>query len=518
MQTTQAEQPITYVIGHVTRPNYALTQHIKLQQHVSAIMDQPDARRHQAIVAIKRWDLDGLFDDVPKEFYLVKGEHIAYVYLRPETSTDDPTRFANLIRLSPKVVKIILDSDGTSFSEAFGNPDSSVDAADLRMTALMDPSVFADLGFQEYVTVTDLATYDKTPVTNRFVRDDQRWVAFERVEEDKPMLLSGVHLMTRNNRNLVRQALSDLQERGAVITPSADGGEETKTVESLEVLAERHGVYLGALRDMEAYDKLPNEEYVVAMNRFKQAEVQKYHAEELAKDAALKPLHDWVMEAFGQPFETIGIQDALNEIGDPELSAKFGFSVVSEADSGEHYDDAEPGVFVVAFDGCIVEDQRPIIGPESPYAVGTLRALQKTGNALIIYHNRATDDLFEEMVKYFFTVDIKPDAYVRHINADGFEVGGEFGLVYPNPDAIHPLLDFGDETGTKPFDYLFDVRQFGAPTVNISGTVGQSLTYYWPSAVEALSALGYIEDEEVAMASAEEYDGLAQKVQNSLTS
>lgn len=50
-------------------------------------------------------------------------------------------------------------------------------------------------------------------------------------------------------------------------------------------------------------------------------------------------------------------------------------------------------IIAVDFDGTIVENQFPDIGPEVPFALSTLRVLQKKGHKIVLWTVRADENL-----------------------------------------------------------------------------------------------------------------------------
>lgn len=105
-------------------------------------------------------------------------------------------------------------------------------------------------------------------------------------------------------------------------------------------------------------------------------------------------------------------------------------------------------IIAVDFDGTIVEHAYPAIGKEIPFAIETLKMLQKDRHLLILWTVRE-GELLDEAVKYckdrgveFYAVnDSMPDKVdekfaTRKVNADLFiddrNLGGlpEWGLIY----------------------------------------------------------------------------------------
>ena len=105
-------------------------------------------------------------------------------------------------------------------------------------------------------------------------------------------------------------------------------------------------------------------------------------------------------------------------------------------------------IIAVDFDGTIVEHQYPRIGKEIPFAIETLKMLQKDGHRLILWTFRKEKEL-EEALNYckekgvvFYAVnksypeEVFDDTISRKIHADLFiddrNIGGlpDWGLIY----------------------------------------------------------------------------------------
>lgn len=117
-------------------------------------------------------------------------------------------------------------------------------------------------------------------------------------------------------------------------------------------------------------------------------------------------------------------------------------------------------VIAVDFDGTIVEHRYPRIGKERPFAIETLKKLQKEQHRLILWSVRE-GELLEEAVEFcrergleFYAVNSnyaeetpQSDHYTRKLKADLFiddrNLGGlpDWGLIYR---MIHERLDYED--------------------------------------------------------------------------
>lgn len=482
----QNSQPVTYIKALVVKPSYAVTQHTKIQQHVSLLMDAPGAARQECIVAIKRGDLRQIFDVVPKEFYVMQDGILTYVYLKQDVRDDEHECFGYLVRLNQEVVRLIFESDDTTAEEVFNQETNGISGCWMRMVALAEESRYRDHGFDKMTTIITEEEYENLRVQAQFNRDlgwDEHMPWAD--EEKKPTVsLAHVPLTSRANRILVRNALDTLMDRAT--KRSANHPEiELPTIEQL---AEQHGVYLSALCDLAEIDALPDAEYVEAMVKFKKAEVTKYHMEAIRDEKTTKPLNEWVLEMFGEEFESFGRRELLAEIANP-----------FDADgSGEQEDieSPEPAIFVVGFDGCIVEDRRPVLGPESPFAISVLQALQANGHAVIILHDRDNEEL-NTMDEFFASAGFLPNAFATAIGARGIRFSN---LAKATQNGGHPLLDFEvnemEEDHIVPIDYLIDNRSFLAPSVEISGGVNCPSTMYWGDFVSPLVAMGYLKEDQ----------------------
>lgn len=477
------EFPIVYARATVVLPAHALSRHAALQQHVSVLIQQPDYRSRQALVAIREIDFQRLFpEQMPREFYVVNNGKLSYVAMK-ELQKGDQERFGTIIALDMSIVETIF----TNF-DAFlqGLEVESEQLPLLRITVLTPPSTFDQHLMAERVTVMTKEEFDDTKVMHKFDESLRAWVSNDDPipeEAEKPRVhLKDIPLTTRGGRRLVRETidkhraqLEDLYQRSASQLSFEDWMEQAQ------------GVNMKALKDLETIDNLPDDKYVEAIVAFKKAEVQAYHSQEVKDEKTDMHLFDWTKLHFKVEFNDLGRAEAEAELQ--------GMEIVPEADYAADAD--QPAVFLVTFDGTIVEDQRPSIGPESPYALGALKALVKNGHKVFIFSSRQHED--EQAMFQFFTDNgFHPVGAVNEMEVDG-QLYNEF---------VHFLNEEDkDSFEFLEVDYLIDHRQFGVPTIQISSN--GPVTYYWADLVQRLLDYNYLSEDDVV----EIMEGLQQKAE-----
>jgi hypothetical protein len=100
--------------------------------------------------------------------------------------------------------------------------------------------------------------------------------------------------------------------------------------------------------------------------------------------------------------------------------------------------------FAIDFDGTIVEHEFPEIGPERPYAIKTMRALQKVGHKIIIWTCRNGDSL-DAMEQWFEKQKFIPDAINKSIvpySNYGFSFPKVYADVYLDDRSFPPFTDW----------------------------------------------------------------------------
>lgn len=125
-------------------------------------------------------------------------------------------------------------------------------------------------------------------------------------------------------------------------------------------------------------------------------------------------------------------------------------------------------IIAVDFDGTIVEHAYPKIGRPIPFALETLKQMQKDGHILLMWTVR-DGKLLQEAIEYVESNDLKFYAYnknypeedvalaPRKLNADIFiddrSVGG-----LPDWGMIYRAVKIADETGVMSFNSTLSMR------------------------------------------------------------
>jgi hypothetical protein len=471
------KNPITYAKAQVFRPGAALAEHSKIQQHIGVLAQEPDFRNKTANVVFRAADLTRLFGSQhPREFYISANGVLTYIALRAETGMEGNDRFAHAIALNGSVLQAI-------FNEKMDQWVNELNMPWLRFIVLANEFEIQELAIDErIVKLEGKEEFEQTQVDWQW--DGKEWTPNGTPYDAEPeapaqpkIHLKDIPLTNRASRRMVRKAIADHRE----VLEDA----HVKSGSSLsfdEWMVENQKVQIIALQQLEGIDNLPDDQYVDAMVKFKQAEVTSYHNVELQKGNTDKHLFDFCLEHFGEEFQHVGRRAAQEEIDmlaiDPEV----------EDDSGE---EDSPAVFVVTFDGTIVEDQRPsAIGPESPYAIETMKALQRKGHAVFIFTGRKGEDR-DAMIEFFQKSDFTPDGTTSILLADDVMTSEEAEAM--NAQYMEAL----DSAEGLMIDYLIDHKQFGQATIQISGKQNAGATLFWGDIVDKLRNEGYISDEDL---------------------
>ncbi|BAS04906.1 hypothetical protein [Ralstonia phage RSF1] len=467
--------PITYAKAQVFRPGYGLEYHSKIQQHVGVLAQEPDFKNKVATIVIPKRDLKRLFPaEQPREFYISANGLLTYVALKAETGLEGEERFADAIALNSAVLTAIFDGQDDMWVNEENMPW-------LRFMVLANEIEIEALAVNERIVKIDQEEYKQTHPM--WYWNGIHWSPNgDPIEADaepvKPKIhLKDIPLTNRDSRRLVRNTIN--QHREALEDAHTRSG---SSLSFDEWMVQNQGVNIPALQQLEGIDALPDDEYVDAMVKFKQAEVTAYHNVAVQKGETDKHLFDWCVENFGEEFQHVGRKDAQMEIDmhaiDPEI----------EDDGGQ---EEIPAVFVVTFDGTIVEDQRPAaIGPESPFAVATLKALKKNGHAVFIFTGRKGEDR-EAMLEFLQKSDFTPSGTVSVLLPDDVMTHEEVDLI------DNQYRDALDTHGGLAIDYLIDHKQFGVAVVQISGKANAAPTFFWGDLVDKLRNEGYLSDEDV---------------------
>lgn len=470
--------PVTYAKAQVFRPNSGIwTEHLKIQQHIGILAQEPDFSSKMATVVMPKRDLKRLFGlNVPREFYITANGLLTYVALKAETGLEGEERFGNAISLNAAVLAAIFADRNDYWVNEPNMPW-------LRMVILANEIELENLTIKERVVLIDAVEYSQTHPMAQWDSVMNSWQPNtdpieEEPEQVKPKIhLKDIPLTNRDSRRLVRNTI--IQHRDALEDAHVRSG---SSLSFDEWMVQNQQVNIIALQQLEGIDNLPDDEYVDAMVKFKQAEVTSYHNVAIQKGETDKHLFDWCLENFGEEFQHVGRKAAQMEIdalqNDPEI----------EDDQGE---EEVPAVFVVTFDGTIVEDQRPAkIGPESPYALATIKALLKNGHGVFVFTGRKGEER-DEMIEFFNGAEIKLSGIVSMLLPDDV-------MTKEETEAFDPKYEEAlDSEEGLPIDYLIDHKQFGVSVVQISGKAIASPTYYWGELVDKLRNEGYLSDEDL---------------------
>ncbi|BAQ02633.1 hypothetical protein AVU38_gp105 [Ralstonia phage RSL2] len=470
--------PITYAKAQVFRPGFGLAEHSKIQQHIDVLVQEPDYKNKKVSVVIAKRDLTRLFGpDHPREFYISANGFLTYIALNTETGLEGEDRFCTAIALN-----------GTVLSAIFGGHDEVWVNEDnmpwLRFIVLANEFELAETAVEERIVKIEADEYKQTVPMFKWTADQNVWIPNTdpieaEPEPTKPKIhLKDIPLNTRASRRMVRQAIE--QHRETLEQAHVRSG---SSLSFDEWMVQNQHVNIVALQQMEGIDNLPDDEYVDAMVKFKQAEVTGYHNVAVQKKETDLHLFDWCLQNFGEEFQHVGRKDAQAEIDmmaiDPEV----------EDDQGI---EDEPAVFVVSFDGTIVEDQRPsTIGPESPFAIETLKALKKNGHHIFIFSGRTGDDRYA-MLDFLKNADFVPTGTVKCLMPDDVLTREEAETCAGVSSEIEEWLDSPEG---MPIDYFIDHKFFGAEMVKISGK--GPATLFWTPLVDQLRGEGYLTDEDV---------------------
>jgi hypothetical protein len=472
-------QPYVLARAQVICPANALNHHAKIQQHIGQLIQEPEYKEMHVLASLRRVDLNRLFgENQPKEFYLLENNSITYIAMKAGHDTD-AERFAVVIALKQQVLDIIFGGLQNFIDDLFKENEK---LPQLRMTLLSNPDVFAHNTLYSRLAVLTPQEHAETNIDQKWDTDTMHWVEnTDPVEEEveKPRIqLKDIPLTTRASRQLVRNTIAENREK---LEDLYKKWEHADTASFDQWMTEVQGVHMKALADLEGIDKLSDEEYVEAMVTFKKAEAQAYHSQAVKDNKTDMHLFDWVKLQFGEEFSDLGRAAALQELHGLEPGAD---------QSADSIEEDEPGVFLVSFDGTIVESQRPLVGPESPYAMGVIKALQKNGHHVFIMTPRQNEER-DDMMKFFDASGFKPTGICRGMWADG-ELQREDVDFLVSEEEKEKLLN-----QQLYVDYLIDHRSFGASTVQISGKVEYEPTMYWGDMVQNLADLGYLTEEDV---------------------
>lgn len=479
---------MTFASARVIAPAIALSNHhLLIQQHVAAIAQESDVRSKRAVIALKKADLKRVFgEDVPKEFYLFNGQHTTYVALRTESNGAD--RFGVAFALSNEILKVIVQDDQPSLALAgmfLGT------LPQLRFVLLESEGYLEQSKLKDHLKVLSQEEYAKAIAESKFDAPGIAWVPnHDPVEEEEKRLnLKDIPLTTRANRRLVR----DILEKNSVSLLHAWQTYLTNNKSEysyFDWLTEQQGVYISVLNELQKLDELPDDQYVEAMIAFQKGDAQARHSQAVKDGKTELHLFDWVKENYQIEFNDLGRDMAMKDI--EGVTAQQEPAGAEEA--GEAID-SNSAVFVVTFDGTVVEDNSPAIGPATPFAIAVLKALVKNGHAVILHTDRDEEDL-TAVIEYLDKSDFTPHGVVNCISSSDTLNEAINGLRFLTP-LEGTVLEGADEEDGIEFDYLIDHRHYGANLVTLSGMAGTLPTLYWGDMAGAMVEKGYLTEEDL---------------------
>lgn len=474
-----------FAAASVIAPAEAVHQHVMIQQHVQALYQEPEFRNKHAIIAIKQADMRRVFwGDAPKQFYMTHGQHLLFV--SQKSGTDAETYFGTAIALSNDVMTLIMHDDTPALALAgcyIG------DLPKLRFTILVSEVFLEGSPLKDYIELLTPTEFNATLAASKFNSVTQEWEVNKEPEEQVKIKLhlKDIPLNTRANRRLVRDTLVQhddaLQQKWTLWLADKTPEQELEFDEWLE---QHQGVQIKVLRELSLLDALADDKYVDAMVTFKKAQVQAMHSQAVKDKQTELHLFDWTLENFKEEFNDLGRKEAEKDIE--------GIST-EQAAAEEEPNEKDGAIFVVSFDGTIVENQKPLIGPATPFAIDVLKALMANGHVIIILTDRDEEEL-DRMLKFFVDGhDFMPHAVVNSISANDTidEMNNGLRFVRPLDGSFLEQEDDGNlEENGLDFDYLIDHRHFGAPTMNLSGGSETTPTLYWGELASQLVATGYL--------------------------
>lgn len=472
-QATQApaKSPVTYAKAGVFAPAQGMAAHASIQQYVESVFASPVAKDLIAVVAINKADLKRLFGvEYVKEFYATSVTRLSYVAIMEEAMAGGEEVFARIVALESQVLNDIHDNPAFVDLAVRGIPH------DLPMTVLKSVEDFEKHNIRDCVVKIEREEFEKLSPQFFFDFENRAWIPnnepVTKVVGRARLHLKDIPLNTRANRNLVR---SSIEANDKALTDSWKA--EGTPISFFDWMTTKQGVNMKFLQDMAKIDALPDDEYIAAFCAFQKAQAQIAHKKDLDAGLTEKHLFDWVKEHYGVEFNDLGKAQA-------ELDIQ-GLTQEKQLDESADAEDA-PGVFLITFDGTVVEDNYPLIGAESPYAMDTIRALLKNGHKVFILSQRVeSEDDFKALDEFFTSNGAQITGYVSALPANG--VLQDTSIVWKKEE---------ETSGEVFIDYIVDHRQFGASKVQVSNRDDAGPTLYWGDMVSQLSDYGYLTEED----------------------
>lgn len=490
--------PITLAEVQVVAPATHFPFHPQIQQHVAAIYSQGDAANKTVTIALRRADLQRLFgDQQQREFYVQRPNLgvLGYIALTNSHHDTDTEVFATYVNLSAQVLDMIVGEDARvsedprTMDEYLSSHYVNAQLPLLSITLMVSYEDWLHGPFDKSIDGLDVHTFETRAIDKKFDFEQNAWVEnTDPISEEttvKRLYLKDIPLTTRSNRALIRDAVRENRVALDTLHKKLD-----PELSFDEFMSKHQGVNYAAAIGLEKIDSLPAEEYIEAIVAFKKGEAQAHHAAAVKAGRTDLHLFDFVKQVFGEEFEDLGRNDAVGEIQEENEKAQ-------EEENHRRIQEEEdmPAVFVVSFDGTIVEDQRPNIGAESPFALATLKKLIEKGHHVFIFTGRVNDE-FKAMIDLFEKAEFEPTGLVTALFPDDLLTHENVKWISQEwkPDHPHDLIESG---GSMMIDYFIDAKHFGASRVQISGLAHAGETYYWGDLLAMLSEADYLDDSDV---------------------
>lgn len=481
-----SQPPIVYAQSKVFCPNTAFDQHPAVQQYIADI-PHADYDRLRLMLVLRTADIKRLFGtEKVTGFYLIAPSGISYVMPRVSdlAAYKEEELIADIFAIPNNAMDQIIPCGVELLMRDFHNEYNDDEVPTLRMKVMIagaDALATNKPELAARLNVVDYATWSKGGDSIRFDFDLMHWIENppgtddnHDIVERKQIHLKDVPLDIRNGRRMVR---ASIEANGEALTNLFIKSGAQTTFDEWMVTSQ--GVNMPVLKELEKIDNLPDDQYVEAMVTFKKAEAQAYHSHAVKAGETDLHLFDWTLKHFGVEFDVLGRAEAMSEI--------ISFDEPSAVEADDENVELGPAVFVVTFDGTIVEDRSPKIGPESPFAIPLLKKLIENGHQVIILTDRDNHDTRSPMLDF--------------LKAGGVEVIGSVGSIPANGiikgDTMHHVQSNDNVNKEWVMDYLIDHRQFGITTIQVSGRADHGSTLYWGGIVEQLQGLGYINQEDV---------------------
>lgn len=480
------QHPVVFANSAVLCPSIAFSSHTAILSYLNSIADSEGFAKLKALAVFRVVDIKRMFgDEVVQGFYLHSAAGLTYVSLRKQNVMDKASEeyVGDLFVIPNQVTNSIVPGGLENILEEFAKEYHPDEVPVVRMKILALGYEALEASNPDLVKRLNIVTYDVWKHKGfriHFDFDLLHWVESPYVEgeeedeivEKKRINLKDIPLDNRNGRRLVRASMEKYREEltNAFIKSGAQ-------ITFDEWMTVNQGVCVAVLNDLAKIDALPDNEYVTAMIAFKKGEVQAMHLQQLNDKKTELHLFDWTLQHFGVEFEELGRAEAEAEI-----------VTIGEVNTDVPEDEElEPAVFLVTFDGTIVEDHSPAVGPQTPFAIPVLKKLIEAGHQVIILTDRDNHDTRTPMLDFLKNVGVDVVGNVSYLPANGIIKGDFMHHVQSNDNVGKEWL----------IDYTIDHRQFGAPMVQVSGSAEHPPTMLWTDVIAKLTQSGYLTEEDL---------------------